>query len=103
MTRAASFSPVLSACLSFYIPLYLSHTGSACTPDRLSSRGGWLMVGSHNPIEVFCSYAHEDDIWLRKLETHLSLLKRQELISTWYDRQIVPGTDWAQAIDAHLN
>jgi tetratricopeptide (TPR) repeat protein len=55
------------------------------------------------PIEVFCSYAHEDAWYLQKLETHLSDFKRQGLISIWYDRQIIPGTDWAQAIDAHLN
>ena len=53
-------------------------------------------------VEVFCSYAHEDEAWLRKLKTHLSLLKRQGLISLWYDRLIAPGTDWAQAIDTHL-
>jgi hypothetical protein len=50
-------------------------------------------------VVVFCSYAHEDEMWLRKLETHLSLLQRQGLISLWYDRLIVPGTDWAKAID----
>src|SRR5579859_2226552 len=61
------------------------------------------MSGSHKPIELFCSYAHEDESLLRKLQTHLSILKRQGLISTWHDRQIVPGTDWAQAIDMHLN
>jgi tetratricopeptide (TPR) repeat protein len=54
------------------------------------------------PVEVFCSYAHEDETWLRKLETHLSLLKRQGLISLWHDRLIVPGTDWARALDTHL-
>src|SRR5450631_2348904 len=53
-------------------------------------------------VEVFCSYAHEDEVWLRKLETHLSLLKRQGLVSLWHDRLITPGTNWAKAIDAHL-
>jgi len=53
-------------------------------------------------VEVFCSYAHEDVAWLDKLETHLSLLKRQGLLSPWHDRLIVPGTNWAQAIDTRL-
>jgi len=60
------------------------------------------MVAAPTPVEIFCSYAHEDEAWLRKLETHLSLLKRQGLISLWHDRLIVPGTDWAHAIDTHL-
>jgi hypothetical protein len=60
------------------------------------------MVETSTPIEIFCSYAHEDEVWLRKLETHLSLLKRQGLISLWFDRLIVPGADWAQTIDTHL-
>ncbi len=54
------------------------------------------------PIEVFCCYAHEDETWLRRLEMHLSLLKRQGIVFIWHDRQILPGTDWAKAIDAHL-
>jgi len=60
------------------------------------------MVAAPTPVEIFCSYAHEDEAWLRKLETHLSLLKRQGLISFWYDRLITAGTDWAHAIDTHL-
>lgn len=55
------------------------------------------------PVEIFCSYAHEDEAWLRKLEAHLSLLQRQGLIDLWHDRRIVPGTNWATTIDAHLN
>jgi len=54
------------------------------------------------PVEIFCSYAHEDETWLRKLETHLSLLQRQNLVSLWHDRLIAPGTDWAKTIDVHL-
>jgi hypothetical protein len=54
------------------------------------------------PVEIFCSYAHEDEEWREKLETHLSLLKRLGLVSFWHDRLIAPGTSWAKTIDAHL-
>ncbi len=60
------------------------------------------MTTNRNAISVFLSYAHEDEPLLRQLETHLSLLKRQGLISTWYDRQIIPGTNWAKVIDGRL-
>lgn len=54
------------------------------------------------PVEVFCSYTHKDESWLRKLEFHLNLLKRQGLISLWHDRLISPGTHRTQEIDARL-
>jgi len=60
------------------------------------------MTIHHESVVLFLSYAHEDEALLRILEVHLSLLKRQSLISTWYDRQIVPGTDWAETISTHL-
>ena len=55
-----------------------------------------------NPVSLFLSYAHEDEPLLRQLETHLSGLQRQGLISLWHDRKIVPGTPWAGEIDAQL-
>jgi len=54
------------------------------------------------PIEVFCSYAHQDESHLQELKTHLSGLQRQGRISTWYNRQINAGTSKAEAIDTHL-
>jgi len=60
------------------------------------------MAKVHIPVEIFCSYTHEDEAWLRKLETHLSLLKQQSLVSLWYNRLIAPGTDWAKTINTHL-
>jgi tetratricopeptide (TPR) repeat protein len=60
------------------------------------------MAEASAPVEVFCCYSHADKLWLRKLETHLSLLQRQGLISLWHDRLIPPGTDWAHTIDTHL-
>src|SRR5450755_635431 len=55
------------------------------------------------PVTMFLSYAHEDESLRSELEKHLSLLQRQGLVSTWQDRRIMAGTDWAEAIDEHLN
>src|SRR5262249_40396171 len=60
------------------------------------------MVKAPTPIEIFCSYAHEDDTWRQKLETHMSPLKRQGLIFLWHDRQILAGQDWTKTIDTRL-
>ena len=59
-------------------------------------------TSTQRPLSVFISYAHEDEPFRAELEKHLSLLQRQGVITTWHDRHIAPGTDWAQAIDEHL-
>lgn len=55
------------------------------------------------PIEVFFSYSHQDEQLRDELAKHLSILKRQGIITAWYDREISAGTEWAGEIDAHLN
>lgn len=55
------------------------------------------------PVTLFYSYAREDEMFCDELEKHLSLLQRQGIIMTWYDRLIRPGTPWTQSIDYHLN
>jgi hypothetical protein len=54
-------------------------------------------------LNVFYSYAHEDESWRRELEKHLSMLKRQGFITGWHDREISAGTEWAGEIQAHLD
>ena len=54
-------------------------------------------------IEVFFSYAHEDEKLRDELAKQLKLLERQGIISAWHDRQIVAGTEWGSAIDTHLD
>ncbi len=54
------------------------------------------------PIEVFYSYAHEDEPFRQQLEKHLSTLRLQGLITQWHDRHILAGTDWSETIDTHL-
>lgn len=60
------------------------------------------MTTSLNPVNVFLSYAHADQFLLDQLEAHLSGLKLEGRISTWCDRQIMPGANWAGVIDQHL-
>jgi len=54
-------------------------------------------------IEVFFSYSHRDEDLRDEMAKHLSILKRQGVITEWYDRDIGAGTEWAQEIDTHLN
>jgi hypothetical protein len=55
------------------------------------------------PLDIFYSYSHKDETLRKKLETHLSILKRRGVIWGWHDRCITAGTAWAEAIDEHLN
>lgn len=48
------------------------------------------------------SYAHADEALRNELEKHLSPLKRMGRISTWHDRRIVPGEEFADQIDHHF-
>jgi TIR domain len=54
-------------------------------------------------VEVFYSYAHEDEELRDGLEKQLSNMKRQGLITNWHDRVITGGSCWAEEIDAHLD
>jgi hypothetical protein len=53
-------------------------------------------------IELFYSYARDDERLLKRLHHHLALLQRQGLIRTWHDRRISAGSLWEQEIDIHL-
>jgi hypothetical protein len=54
------------------------------------------------PIEIFYSYSRKDEELRDKLETHLSLLKRNGVIQGWHDRCISPSVEWDKLIDEHL-
>ncbi len=54
------------------------------------------------PVTLFYSYAHEDEELRNQLDKHLRLLERRGLITSWHDREIHAGDDWAQKIDTYL-
>jgi hypothetical protein len=53
-------------------------------------------------VKLFFSYSHKDEELRNELETHLALLKRQGVISSWYDRRITAGSDFGQIISTEL-
>lgn len=61
------------------------------------------MARPAEPIEVFFSYSHKDEALRDELEKHLTILKRQGVITAWHDRGIVAGEEWEGEIDEHLN
>ncbi len=54
-------------------------------------------------MDLFYSYAHEDEPLRDELDGHLALLRRKGVIRPWHDRGIVPGQQWDEAIDAQLS
>src|ERR1019366_1974755 len=50
------------------------------------------------PYDVFISYSHKDRKLRDELATHLSNLRRQGIISDWFDGDIIPGSKWQPAI-----
>ena len=55
------------------------------------------------PVDLFYSYAHEDEKLRDELDGHLALLRRKGVIRPWHDRGIVPGQKWDETIDARLS
>jgi hypothetical protein len=58
---------------------------------------------SPRAVELFFSYAHEDERYRERLERHLSTLRNEGLVADWYDGRIQPGADWDDEIRAHLD
>ena len=59
-------------------------------------------TAAQNPVSLFYSYAHEDEILREELCGHLKILERRKLVSQWHDRQIQAGEDWNQQISGEL-
>jgi hypothetical protein len=53
-------------------------------------------------IPVFYSYSHKDEDFRKELVTHLELLRRNNLIEGWSDREIAPGSNWKEEINFNI-
>ena len=75
------------------------------TGDLIIKKSQYIpnMSSVNQKIEVFFSYSHQDQELRDELAKHLKNLQKQGVISTWCDRDISAGSEWAGAIDDHLN
>ena len=55
------------------------------------------------PIQVFCSFAPEDEALCLELERRLKLLQRQGLLTVWHRGHIPTGTDQTSATMTAFN
>ncbi|MEM6899563.1 MAG: toll/interleukin-1 receptor domain-containing protein [Pseudomonadota bacterium] len=53
-------------------------------------------------MRIFISYSHKDKQALDRLHVHLASLRRQNLISQWFDREILAGDDIDEEISIEL-
>lgn len=51
---------------------------------------------------VFLSYSHKDEPLRNAFEVHLAMLKREQAISVWHDRQLLPGDAIDDTISRYL-
>jgi hypothetical protein len=55
------------------------------------------------PINVYFSYSHKDQRYRNQLETQMTLLKREGLISTWHGHKIGAGEEREITLSRYLN
>jgi pimeloyl-ACP methyl ester carboxylesterase len=75
------------------------------TEDRIHEINNDITANAYQPsqpIEIFFSYSHSDEVLKDKLVTHLSTLRRSGVIESWHDRQITADAEWMGSIDKHL-
>ena len=68
--------------------------------DRLILLTG--KTSSSKRTNVFISYSHNDEDWLKEVLLHLKHLERKGIIDLWVDKRIKAGQNWRKEIDSAL-
>jgi hypothetical protein len=55
------------------------------------------------PVKLFYSYSHKDEVLRDELDAHLKILQRLKVIAPWKDRDIEAGREWNEEIKRELD
>lgn len=83
-------------------PLEIFSSKSFSGEGKVIELSDVLKDKNNTGISVFLSYSHKDDIFKQELDTHLVMLKRNKIISTWNDSKIIPGQDIDEEVKKYL-
>ncbi len=53
-------------------------------------------------VEIFVSYAHQDEPLLSELNKHLKILQRTAMGMVWFDQRIGKGDEWEKELLLHM-
>jgi hypothetical protein len=74
-----------------------------CDATMSSSLCAYLKQAQSDVVtQLFISYSHADNALRKRLEIHLTILKRQGVIRMWNDLAIEPGKPWEKEILENL-
>jgi TIR domain len=54
------------------------------------------------PLKLFYSYSSNDKVLRDRIDEHLQMLKHQNLIMSWHDRDIDAGLEWEREINEQI-
>jgi hypothetical protein len=54
------------------------------------------------PLKLFISYSHMDEELLKQFVPHLAVLKRTNVLETWFDRELIAGDQFDKEIEKNL-
>lgn len=97
--QGAEFCRAVAARLQANEPM-LSGSQRPSTGTQQGSPRPSLSAG---PIEIFFSYAHEDETLMNEVRLQLVVRERLGEIVKWHDRMIPAGDEWRTQIDNRIN
>ena len=53
-------------------------------------------------VRIFYSYCHGDAEEKKQMDKHLAILKKNGIVETWHDEEILPGENWQKQINQNL-